>query len=126
MDYNDIRYQSANGPLTWKFLFYSLIAIHLPLSFGWSFESSQNLHVNRHGFELIQANNLQRQELMQSVCDQYFEPNDQLVDSIPNEKMDHLLIDEKHKFLYCYVPKVSDLFFCVNVNTESLELRIII
>ncbi|KAG4068328.1 hypothetical protein HA402_007848 [Bradysia odoriphaga] len=109
MDSNDIHYQSTNRPLTWKFLFYSnlLIAIHLSLSCGWSFESSQNVHVNRHGFELIQANNLQRQELMQSVCEQYFEPKDQSVDNVPSEKMDHLLIDEKHKFLYCYVPKVA-------------------
>lgn len=118
MDYYDTQYQSTSQPLTWKLLFYSniLIAIHLSLSHGWSFETSQNVHVNRHGFELIQANNLQRQELMQSVCEQYFDPNDQLVDSIPIEKMDHLLIDEKHKFLYCYVPKVSVLWFLFSLR----------
>lgn len=110
MDYYDFLHQAAS--VTWKFVFYSilLVTIHSSLSCGWNFESNQNVHVNRHGFELIQANNLQRQELMQSVCEQYFHPNDQLVDNVPADKMEHLLIDEKHKFLYCYVPKVS-LFF---------------
>lgn len=112
MDYYDFLHQAAS--VTWKFVFYSilLVTIHSSLSCGWNFESNQNVHVNRHGFELIQANNLQRQELMQSVCEQYFDPNDQLVDNVPADKMEHLLIDEKHKFLYCYVPKVS-LFFLI-------------
>lgn len=106
MDYYDYQYQA---PLTWKIVFYSilLVTIHLSLSCGWNFESNQNVHVSRHGFELLQANNLQRQEMMQSVCEQYFDPTEQLVDNIPSDKMEHLLIDEKHKFLYCYVPKVS-------------------
>ncbi len=111
MDYYDFQFQT---PLTWKFLLYSILLVtihHSSLSFGWNFESNQNVHVSRHGFELIQANNLQRQELMQSICEQYFDSSDQLVDNIPADKMDHLLIDEKHKFLYCYVPKVSFIFF---------------
>lgn len=121
MDYCDIQYQT---PSTWKIIFYSivLITIHLSLSCGWNFESNQNVHVSRHGFELIQANNLQRQELMQTICEQYFDPNDQSVDNIPNDKMEHLLIDEKHKFLYCYVPKVSGFCFLSKMFYDLLIL----
>lgn len=127
MDYNDFQYQA---PLACKNLVYSIlfITIHLSLSYGWNFESNQNVRVSRHGFELIQANNLQRQELMQSVCEQYIDLKDQSVDNIPSDKMDHLLIDEKHKFLYCYVPKVRfyiylffDLFYTQIIIYNSLR-----
>lgn len=76
-------------------------------------------------FELTQALNLQRQERVQRECelaaatDQHnsdgnrsVSSNDyeQQIASIPDDQLEHLLIDEKHKFLYCYVPKVSKLY----------------
>lgn len=66
-----------------------------------------NLNVNSHGFELTQANNLQRQELIQNVCEQYFNSNENTLDGIPDDQLQHLLVDERHQLLYCYVPKVS-------------------
>lgn len=99
---------------------------------GTDIENNLNIKISNHGFELTQANNLQRQELVQSVCDNHFTSSGdeygegstrgnlfsttktttaQISDSqpfsnIPDDQLDHLLIDEKHKFLYCYVPKV--------------------
>lgn len=78
---------------------------------------NNNLNVNSHGFELTQANNLQRQELIQNVCEQYFNSNENTLDGIPDDQLQHLLVDERHQLLYCYVPKVSkninlSLFFC--------------
>lgn len=87
-------------------------------------------------FDLTQALNLQRQERVQRECELAALPvatdelhgrhqqqhNDadgnrrvsssiqdyaQQMDGIPDDQLEHLLIDEKHKFLYCYVPKVS-------------------
>lgn len=85
-----------------------------------------------HEFELTQALNLQRQERVQRECelaalskttttttperndnaDENRIPADhndyeQQMAGIPDDQLRHLLIDEKHKFLYCYVPKVS-------------------
>lgn len=107
-----------------------------PVADGSDIENNLNIKIGNHGFELTQANNLQRQELVQSVCDNHFTSSGdgyvegsptkgsllstttsttaQISDSqpfadIPDDQLDHLLIDEKHKFLYCYVPKVSHI-----------------
>lgn len=109
------------------------------LADGSDTENNVNIKISSHGFELTQANNLQRQELVQSVCDTYLmgadgvhrasvanessstitdgsnsssstasvPDNVLLLSQVPDDQLDHLLIDEKHKFLYCYVPKVS-------------------
>ncbi|CAO1441398.1 unnamed protein product [Diamesa hyperborea] len=62
-------------------------------------------------FRLIQLNNLQRQELLQQKCDKYNLDNNiyhnNSIHSLTDIEMEHLLIDRKHKFLYCYVPKVA-------------------
>lgn len=61
-----------------------------------------------HGYELTQSQNIQRQDVLSKVCAQI---RDQLeyksVDELNTFQMSHLLVDEKHKFLYCYVPKVA-------------------
>lgn len=84
-----------------------------------------------HEYELTQALNLQRQEHVQRECDLAALPKttppqndandegnripdrsndyEQQMAGIPDDQLRHLLIDEKHKFLYCYVPKVSEL-----------------
>lgn len=73
----------------------------------------------RYGFELTQANNLQRQERVQHECETHATADvdastvaaaaagyAQSVDDIGDDQLEHLLVDEKHRFLYCYVPKV--------------------
>ena len=71
-------------------------------------ENNHNIRLNRHGFELTQANNLQRQEVVHKVCDNLRDSReDNGLANIPDDQLDHLLIDPKHKFMYCYVPKVN-------------------
>lgn len=76
-------------------------------SYAWDVENNYNIRVNDHGFELTQTNNLQRQEMIQRFCDS-IDANDELTfNNIPEDQLEHLLLDPKHKFLYCYVPKVA-------------------
>lgn len=79
-------------------------------------ENNYNIRTSSHGFELTQANNLFRQERVQKVCkglSTTLNTNDEQssfvrnVIDIPNDQLDHLIVDRKHKFLYCYVPKVA-------------------
>lgn len=71
-------------------------------------ENNHNIRFNSHGFELIQANNLLRQEQVQKVCaNTQSESIIKDIAKIPNDQLDHMIIDDKHKFLYCYVPKVA-------------------
>lgn len=64
-------------------------------------------------YTLIQSNNIQRQELLQQKCDKYHLDNsneiyqNRTIHTLSEIEMEHLLIDRNHKFLYCYVPKVS-------------------
>lgn len=63
-------------------------------------------------YGLIQSNNLQRQELLQQKCVKYYLDNNEFyqnysIHTLSDVEMEHLLIDRQHKFLYCYVPKVS-------------------
>jgi chondroitin 4-sulfotransferase 11 len=63
-------------------------------------------------YRLTQANNIQRQELLQRKCDKYDLGDNELyqnetIHTLSEADLEHLLIDKKHKFLYCYVPKVS-------------------
>lgn len=75
---------------------------------AWDIENNYNIRVNDHGFELTQANNLQRQEMIQRHCENVAAfTSDELLTNTPEDQLDHLLIDPKHKFLYCYVPKVA-------------------
>lgn len=75
-------------------------------------------------YRLIQANNIQRQELLQQKCDKYdLDSNNELyqnnsIHTLSDADLEHLLIDRKHKFLYCYVPKVSSKSF--HFDRESI------
>lgn len=62
-------------------------------------ESSVN-----HVFELTQSLNLARQEHIQKTCENY-NYSMSVIDMKP-ESLEHVLVDNKHKLLYCYVPKV--------------------
>lgn len=76
---------------------------------AWDVENNYNIRVNDHGFELTQSNNLQRQEMIQRHCENIPPVGDttRTLANTPDDQLDHLLIDPKHKFLYCYVPKVA-------------------
>lgn len=71
-------------------------------------ENNYHIRMNSHGFELTQALNLQRQEQVQKVCSStQSESIFKDLSQIPDDQLDHMIIDDKHKFLYCYVPKVA-------------------
>lgn len=57
-----------------------------------------------HSLELTQSLNLGRQELIQEACAR-FPPNYSLEELQPDH-LEHILVDDEHKLLYCYVPKV--------------------
>lgn len=71
-------------------------------------ENNHHIRLNNHGFELTQANNLLRQEQVQKMCAN-LRSNSIVNDiaEIPDDQLDHMIIDDKHKFMYCYVPKVA-------------------
>lgn len=112
---NDIFVSSTNFPVTntmHLILLYACIVIIvvLPSKVCASIFDSENIakmgSTSRYGFELIQANNLQRQEQVQKVCaDSNSHSKD--LNEIPDDQLDHIIVDSKHKFLYCYVPKVA-------------------
>lgn len=61
-----------------------------------------------HGHELTQSQNFQRQDALVKACAQMRDHLEyKSLDELNPFQMSHLLVDEKHKFLYCYVPKVS-------------------
>ncbi|XP_021193828.1 carbohydrate sulfotransferase 11 [Helicoverpa armigera] len=64
-----------------------------------------NNDVSEHSLELTQSLNLARQELIQETCRRF--PPRYGLDELPPSQLEHILIDEEHKLLYCYVPKVA-------------------
>lgn len=67
-------------------------------------------NLNRTNFNFTKDNNssfkyLQRRNNLQRVCRKYYNASQIL--KVKKIKLDHILIDEKHKILFCYVPKVA-------------------
>lgn len=61
-----------------------------------------------HTYELTQSQNFQRQDAMLKACAQMRDTMEyKSVDELNTFQLSHLLVDRKHKFLYCYVPKVA-------------------
>lgn len=60
---------------------------------------------SEHSLELTQSLNLARQELIQEKCLRL--PPKYTLDDLPPSHFEHILVDEEHKLLYCYVPKVA-------------------
>lgn len=58
----------------------------------------------QHSLELTQSLNLARQEHVQETCLRH-PPQVELAD-LPDSHLEHILVDDKHQLLYCYVPKV--------------------
>lgn len=67
--------------------------------------SGENDIEDEHSLELTQSLNLARQELISEKC--RWLPPKYLLEDLPASQLEHILVDEKHKLLYCYVPKVS-------------------
>lgn len=67
-----------------------------------------------HSLELTQSMNLARQELIQESCQRF--PPKWSVENLPDSQFEHILVDETHKLLYCYVPKVR-----VKVNQACIR-----
>lgn len=68
----------------------------------------QNLIRNSTKFDLTKDNNLkylERRRNLQRVCRGYY--NSSQILKVKKNKLDHILIDEKNKVLFCYVPKVA-------------------
>lgn len=86
-------------------------------------------HSKTFEYRLIQANNIQRQELLQQKCDKYDLGNNELyqnnsIHTLSEPDLEHLLIDRKHKFLYCYVPKVSFVYWSREFSFRNQSLSI--
>lgn len=64
-----------------------------------------NNDISEHSLQLTQSLNLARQELIQETCRRY--PPKLTLNELPANKLEHILVDEEHKLLYCYVPKVA-------------------
>ncbi|XP_049886586.1 carbohydrate sulfotransferase 11 [Pectinophora gossypiella] len=58
-----------------------------------------------HSLELTQSLNLARQELIQETCAHF--PPKLTLDELPPSQLEHILVNDEHKLLYCYVPKVA-------------------
>lgn len=63
-----------------------------------------NVVNNQHSLELTQSLNLARQELIQEKCNRYHLK--WYLGNLPSSQLEHILIDDDRKLLYCYVPKV--------------------
>uniref|UniRef100_A0A8D8BNW9 Carbohydrate sulfotransferase n=1 Tax=Culex pipiens TaxID=7175 RepID=A0A8D8BNW9_CULPI len=71
-------------------------------------DDENELGEGMHTYELTQSQNFQRQDAMLKACAQMRNTMEyKTVDELNTFQMSHLLVDRKHKFLYCYVPKVA-------------------
>lgn len=55
------------------------------------------------------TNQEQRRQLLQEMCTNdsiAFPGKNRSFDDIPNKELDHLIVDDRHGIIYCYVPKV--------------------
>nr|XP_061792184.1 carbohydrate sulfotransferase 12-like [Nerophis lumbriciformis] len=69
-----------------------------------------------------QQQTARKQRIMDVCAGKDFPGSTRAFEQIPNRELDHLIVDDKHKIIYCYVPKVA----CTNwkrvmvVLSESL------
>ncbi|XP_065356757.1 carbohydrate sulfotransferase 11 [Calliphora vicina] len=68
--------------------------------------NNNNVKITKHSLELTQTLNMQRQEYLQKQCNTLgYSMLD--INDLTDEQMDHMIVDQEHKLLYCYVPKVA-------------------
>ncbi|VVD05327.1 unnamed protein product [Leptidea sinapis] len=84
--------------------------------------ANENSFGGEHSLELTQSLNLARQEHIQETCARL--PVNWTVDDLPPNQLEHILIDDKHKLLYCYVPKRTLMILTGkwNNNTDVLSI----
>ncbi|EDW77328.1 uncharacterized protein Dwil_GK18242 [Drosophila willistoni] len=94
----------------WGILYFHLslltaITTCLPFEDG----NNNNVKINGQSLELTQTINIQRQEYLQRQCDLWSNDMEksQSLDDLTEFQMDHMIVDQEHKLLYCYVPKVA-------------------
>uniref|UniRef100_A0A1A9WL28 Carbohydrate sulfotransferase n=1 Tax=Glossina brevipalpis TaxID=37001 RepID=A0A1A9WL28_9MUSC len=94
-----------------------LSSLQIPVIRG-AFEdgNNNNVKITEHSLELTQTINMQRQEYMQKQCEtlgyNILDLND-----LTEQQMEHMIVDRKHKLLYCYVPKITSY---ITDHIESL------
>lgn len=93
-----------------------LLIFNIVFCVGGNVNYTQN-EVDSHSLELTQSMNLARQELIQDTCNFY--PPKYSIDDLPANHLEHILVDESHKLLYCYVPKVA----CTNWKRILMVLQ---
>ena len=65
--------------------------------------------------ESIQAMNLERQAVIRGVCRR----NNRTNESLDTSKLDSIIVDEKYKILFCYIPKIA----CTQWKTVMASLN---
>lgn len=71
----------------------------------WVVSGDVSVKDEQHLLEMTQNLNLARQDRIQDVCERY--PPKVGLDELPQNELDHIIVDDERKLLYCYVPKVS-------------------
>lgn len=81
-----------------------IIILLIPICLNW-FCIGAKMY-SYHENDLTQSVNVQRIEQLNKMCQTMGYTNTSH-ENLNEEQMEHMLIDKKHKFLYCYVPKVA-------------------
>lgn len=88
--------------------FVILYLLCIKVAVGFDDADNNNVKITKHGLELTQTINIQRQEYLQKMCENMGESDTlQTIDDLSEEQMEHMIVDPEHKFMYCYVPKVA-------------------
>ena len=87
-----------------------------PADLPTSLVANSSSRANRKPLEFLMKEQIQRKSLIDSVC--RLADEDVSGDLKETETLDHIIVDDEHKLLYCYVPKVREIGLvpCVDGN----------